>query len=161
MPSNIQFVIATGDASAEKKRALRKLVRSHVAAQHYREKREKDVRNYGLSMGNMATGPQALTSPENNAIDFRQGQNQAIDSRKMLPLQWAGRDVPRTIDTSYPGLKLQSNTSCNNDTDSPWDFAFQLNAISPLAYLGQGTSDPFIKVPLALSSRMQKHLFYC
>ena len=109
MPSNIQFIITTGEASVDKKRALRKLVRSHAAAQHYREKRKTDVKNYELEMGNTATNSQA----------------------------------------------------CRDDTDSLWDSTLQLEMTSPFAYLGQGISDPFIKVPIAHSPRMQKHLFYC
>jgi hypothetical protein len=89
MPTgSIQFVSVAGPDSADEKRARQKQVRSHVTAQHYRQKRARDAVDYD-------------SKRETSRFDTETGKAQPVsDGHGVLAL--------RTFNDSPPVLSANS-----------------------------------------------------
>lgn len=171
MPSEVQFIVSDGNLSIEVKRAHRRLVRSHVTAQRYQQKRERDAKAYeqarqkaqittpfppGSSPGQSGEHPTVIESSEGpNAMGYRSSNpNVMVDRSPRRP------DNNNAKSPQLQGRNYAGNDDLKLEKDGGHLIAVDF-APSPFAYVGNGLSDPFVRIPPIFSPRMGKHMFYC
>jgi hypothetical protein len=137
----------------------RRLVRSHVMAEHRRKKRLQDIERYQKTrfsplplrlMQRPAAGQTSSSVPEKHlkgSTDVTRSRDIAVDS--FIPLPW----VDRLHDA---GVEDEENQILSVNKVA----AGQSNR-SLCTYVGQGSGDPFCTMATNLTERMQGHLHYC
>ncbi|KAI3319428.1 hypothetical protein HD806DRAFT_259855 [Xylariaceae sp. AK1471] len=142
---SIRFISVAGADSAGEKRARQKQVRSHVTSQHYRQKRARDEDEYG-------------SKRETSRFNVRTAKAQPVPEVRAAVL------ALRPYDHSFLALSANSKRYIIGGTtiafDESGEKGYLLDNVHPGSYLGQGVSDPFVALPLSLTSRMAKHLYY-
>ena len=138
MPPNIEFIVTTGDSGADAKIANRRTARSFVTARHYEKKRVKAV----LEHKSKTAGTRKLGS----ARDAYLPQEFA----KYASSELRNEAVDVANEEQFSELLKYAHWQTNPQLQTPLPY-----------YLGQGTSDPFVKLPVTIPPHMQRHIFYC
>lgn len=156
MPPEIQFIVSTGNTSAESKKAQRRLVRSHVTAHRYQQKRQRDVKTFERTRKLLPSPANSLSPASVSWSENGKDEDEDEDPRSSSQL---GISPFLTNDSSI--------YDANHDHDElrlEEDGGHLLQvypALSPFAYIGNGIGDPFIRMYSPPSPRMSKHIFYC
>ncbi|KAF2691122.1 hypothetical protein K458DRAFT_67548 [Lentithecium fluviatile CBS 122367] len=172
MAGKVQFINSTGDFSSAAKKAQKSLVRSHIATQRQHQRRQRDVENHArgtrVVSSEQSTPPTAAlnntakeTPPESDGEETAdEGMNPAGNAleRYTSPLVAVSNEMVEQISST------EAEGNSNNDVLRPFHEGGHLlplpTAPSPYSYLGQGTREWFVPMPLVKSHRMSKHLFY-
>ena len=146
MRSGVQFINFTGDFSSESQDTQRKLVRSHAAFERQRQRRQRDIENHLQRVeknDNLLLHVNLAPKPRPGQVNPQESVGEASErSQTQNHLRPSTHDVLRPVHEGGHLLPLPV-------------------APSPHSYLGQGTRDWFIPLPLIRTHRMSKHIFYC
>jgi hypothetical protein len=174
MAPKIQFINSTGDFSNAAQTAQKKLVRSHVATQRERQKRLRGVEDQ-LQKTRFTLPSEQIISPaawlandhfevslEN---DSERTEVEVVDPTKTTRPTFTDQSSSALDERVEQRVPTDAQPSNNDDVLRPVHEGGHLLSLpytpSPHSYLGQGTRDWFVPMPLVMSPRMSKHLFYC